>query len=156
MGDADEIVLNIEGSSFSVALDFVNNRLIGYFIEYNKDGEKFIIDGANIGIGVDRYYYIDENDKEQTKEIIDFEFPENKDLLAKFNETIMKRYEKKIEKREISENEAKEFLIELLDYINSLTKGGLLGLTEKVKGAVKSENVKVRFHKREVVMRVRD
>jgi len=107
-------------------------------------------------MGVDRYYYIDENDKEQTREIIDFEFPEDKDLLAKFNETTMKRYEKKIAKRQISESEAKELLIELLDYINSLTKGGLLGLTEKVKSAVKSENVKVGFHKREVVMSVKN
>ena len=157
MGDVDEIVLDIEGSSFSVALDFVNNRLIGYFIEYNKDGENFIIDGADIGMGVDRYYYIDENDKERTKETIDFEFPEDKDLLAKFNEKIMKKYEDKIAKRQISEDEAKELLIELLDYINyTLAKGGLLGLTEKVKSALKSENVKVGFHKREVVMNVKD
>ena len=156
MGDVDEIVLEIDGSSFSAALDFVNNRLIGYFIKYNKDGENFIINGADIGMGIDRYYYIDENDKEQTKEIIDFETPEDKDLLAKFNETVMKKYEEKIAKRQISESEAKEFLLELLDYINyTLTKGGLLGLTEKVKSVVKSENAKVEFHKREVVMKVK-
>jgi len=156
MGDVDEIVLEIDGSSFSAALDFVNNRLIGYFIEYNRDGENFIINGADIGMEIDRYYYIDENDKEQTKEMIDFETPEDKDLLAKFNETIMKRYEEKIAKRKITESEAKQLFLELLDYLNSLTKGGLLGLTEKVKSVVKSENVKVKFHKREVVMSVKD
>jgi len=156
MGEVDEIVLEINGSSYSAALDFINNRLAGYFIKYNKDGESFIIDGDNFAMSIDRYYYMDENDKEQTKEIIDFEAPEDKDLLVNFNETIVKRYKEKIAKRQISENEAKEFLLELLDYLNTLTKGGLLGLTEKVKGAVKSENVKVEFHKREVVMRVRD
>jgi len=156
MGDVDEIVLEIDGSSFSAALDFINNRLAGYFIKYNKDGESFTINGDNFAMGIDRYYYMDENDKEQTKELIDFETPEDKDLLAKFNETTMKRYEEKIAKRQISENEAKEFLLEVLDYLNTLTRGGLLGLTEKVKNAVKSENVKVGFHKRKVVMRVKN
>jgi len=156
MGDIDEIVLEIDSSSFSAALDFINNSLAGYFIKYNKDGENFTINGDNFGMGIDRYYYIDESDKEQTKEMSDFEAPEDKDLLAKFNETIMKRYEEKIAKRQISESDAKELFLELLDYLNSLTKGGLLGLTEKVKSAVKSENVKVKFHKREVVMSVKD
>jgi len=150
----NEVILEIDGSDFHAALDFIDNRLFGYSIEYNKDGENFIINGADIGMGIDRYYYMDENDKEQTKEIIDFETPEDKDLLAKFNETTMKKYEEKISKRQITESEAKQLLLEFLDYLNSLTKGGLLGLTEKVKSTLKSENIKVEFRRPEEVMEV--
>jgi len=148
----DEVILEIEGSSFYAALDFIDNHFVGYSIEYNKDGENFIINGANVGMGIDRYYYIDENDKEQTREMIDFETPKDKDLLAKFNETTMKRYEEKIAKRQISENEAKQLLLELLDYIDKVTKEGAISLTKKVRSLV--ESVKVEFRRPEEVLEI--
>ena len=142
------VIIEISGSSFSATLSFSDNHLIGYFIEYNGDGENFTINGANLGITINRYYYIDESDKEKTVERVDFETPEDKDLLAKFNETLMEKFKEKIAKRQISEVEARQFLLELLNYINDkITKGGITSLIEKVKSAVKNENVKVEFRK---------
>jgi len=146
------VIIKIGGSSFTATLSFSDNHLIGYFIEYDEDGESLTINGANLGVEINRYYYIDENDKEQTVEKVDFETPEDKDLLAKFNETIMEQFKEEILKGQFSEVEARQFLLELLNYINDkITKGGVLGLIEKVRNAVKSENIKVEFHQREEI-----
>mgnify|MGYP001772588832 CR=1 FL=1 len=149
----DKVILDIEGSSFSASLTFLNSRLIAFFINYYNKDENFTIDGSESTIGADRYYYIDENDKEQTKEIIDFETPEDKDLLAKFNEEIMRQYREKIAKRQITESEAKQLLLELLDYIDNITKGGIVGLTEKVRSVIRSENVKIEFSRPEIILK---
>jgi len=122
-----QLVLKIVGSSFSATLDFSNDKLITFSIDYNAESEKFSINGADIVISIGGYHYV----------------PEKKDLLKDFNETVMKKYKDKIAK--ISESEAKQLLLELLDYINSVTKGGAIALIEKVKNAVKSENVNVYF-----------
>ena len=121
------VVLKIYGSSFSANLNFSNDKLVSFYIDYRGESEKFTINGADIVISIGNYHYT----------------PEKKDALEKFNETIMERYKEKIAEWEINESEAKQLLIDLLDYINSVTKGK--ELIEKVKSAVKSENVKVRF-----------
>ena len=122
-----QVVLKIDGSSFSATLNFSNGKLISFSIDYNAEGEKFTINGADIVISIGNYHYV----------------PEKKDLLGKFNDIIMEQYKEKIAK--INENEAKQFLLELLNYIYKETNGGANELIEKAKNAVKSENVKVEF-----------
>ena len=124
-----QLVLKIDGYSFSATLNFANGKLITFSIDYKRDDDSFTIKGADIVISIDGYHYI----------------PEKKDLLKDFNEAIMKQHYEAIMKREISESEAKQLLLELLDYINSVTKGGAIALIEKVKSTVKGENVEVGF-----------
>ena len=152
--EIDEVFLKIESKSISASLDFIENELVGYSIYYEGDKEKIDIGGANVGMGVYHFYYIDKNDKEQTVQRSEFDTPKDKDLLAKFNRKMLKQYEEKIVKRQISENEARELLVKLLDYIDYLTKGGVSILIKKVKNAVKSENIRVGFHRPEEVMEI--
>ena len=153
-GKNDWVVLEIDSHSFSAILNLSDGQLISFSVDFDEDGDNFTINGAGVGIAIDRYYYMDEDDKEKTVEKIDFDIPEDKDLLEKFNKTIMKQYKEKIAKREIRESEAKQLLLELLDYINNVTKGGAIGLIEKVESAVKSENIKVEFRRPEEVLEV--
>jgi len=51
-----------------------------------------------MSVGIDRYYYMDEDDKEQITERIDFDTPKDKDLLTKFNEGTMRQYKEKNKK----------------------------------------------------------
>jgi len=151
-GKIDWVVLEINGHNFSAILNISDGQLISFSIEYNEDGENFTINGADIGITVDRYYYMDEDDKEKTVEKINFDIPEDKELLEKFNEAIMKQYKEKIAKREISESEAKQMLLELLDYIDKVTKEGVISFTEKVRSSAK--NIKVEFRRPEEVLEI--
>jgi len=151
-GKNDWVILEIDGHNFSAILNISDGQLISFSIEYSEDGDSFTIDGAVVGITIDRYYYMDEGDKEKTVEKIDFEIPEDKDLLEKFNDTIMKQYKGKIAKREINESEAKQLLLELLDYIDKVTKEGAIGLTKKVRGSI--ESVKVEFRRPEEVLEI--
>ena len=96
-------MFKIDGSSFSADLSFSNDKLVSFSIEYNGDEGKFTINGADIVISIGNYHYI----------------PEKKDLLEEFNETIIEKFKEKIAKREINEIEAKQLLLDLLDYINS-------------------------------------
>jgi len=146
------VVLEIDCHSFSALLNISDGQLISFSIDYNSHEDNFTINGADVGIAIDRYYYMDENDKEQTVEKIDFDIPEDKDLLEKFNETIMKQYKEKIAKREISESEAKQLLLDLLDYIDKVTKEGAISLTEKVRNSIK--NIKVEFRRPEEVLEI--
>lgn len=152
--EIDYVVLKIESKSISATLEFIENELVGYSIYYEGDKEKIDISGANVDMIIFHFYYIDKNDKEQTVQRCEFDTPEDKDLLAKFNRKILKQYEEKIAKRQISENEARELLVKLLDYIDKLTKGGVSILIKKVKNAVKSENIRVGFHRPEEVMEI--
>jgi len=146
------VILEIDAYNFSALLNLSDGKLISFSIEYNEDGDSFTIDGADVEITIDRYYYMDGNDKEKTVEKIDFEIPEDKDLLEKFNEKIMKQYKEKIAKREINESEAKHLLLGLLDYIDKVTKEGAISLTEKVRNSVK--NIKVEFRRPEEVLEI--
>jgi len=147
----DIIIVRIEGEHLYSALRFLDGNLDYYYIEYELNNERIEIIGADIGFGVDFYYYMDENDKEKTKESIDFETPENKDLLAKFNKTAMTEYRDKVLKRQIGENDTKQMLLVLLDYLDEITKGGIFGLTEKIRRIVKNESVRVNFEKPEII-----
>jgi len=151
-GKNDWVILEIDCHSFSAILNISDGQLISFSIEYSEDGDSFTVDGADVGITIDRYYYMDEDDKEKTEEKVDFEIPEDKDLLEKFNETIMKQYKEKIAKREINESEAKQLLLDLLDYIDKVTKEGAISLTEKVRNSVK--NIKVEFRRPEEVLEI--
>lgn len=123
----EQLALKIYGSSFSASLNFSNEKLISFSIEYNEK-EKFTISGADIVISIGNYHYV----------------AERKDLLSDFNKTVIEKYKEKIKGWEVNENEAKQLLLDLLDYISRVTKEGT-DLIEKVKSAVKSENVKVKF-----------
>mgnify|MGYP001772539835 CR=1 FL=1 len=148
----EEVVLRVNGNSFSLILDFIDGRLVSHSIEYNDGRDDFFIAGANVGMGMNRSYYIDEEDKEKVTEWIEFNTPVDKDLLAKFNETVVIKYNEKVMKRQISESDARQLLSEFLDYIgNVVTRGGVYGLTEKVKKALYSENIKVEYPKPEEI-----
>jgi len=149
--ESDIIIVRIEGDHFYSTLRFLNGNLDYYYIESELNNEKIEIIGADISFGIDFYYYMEENDKEKTKESIDFETPENKDLLAKFNETMMIRYRDKILKRQIDENDAKQMNLVLLDYLDKITKRGIFGLTEKIRMILKNESVRVDFEKPEII-----
>ena len=125
----EQLVLKIYGSSFSANLSFSNDKLTTFSIDYNVESGKFTISGADIVISIGNYHYM----------------PEKKEILSDFNETVMEKYKEKITVWKINESEAKQLLLDLLDYINGLTKGEANELIEKVKNAVKSENVEVKF-----------
>lgn len=124
-----QTVLKIYGSSFSANLSFSNDKLATFSIEYNIESGKLTISGADIVISIGNYHYM----------------PEKKDILRGFNETVMEKYKEKITRWEINESEAKQLLLDLLDYVNGITKGEAADLIENVKSAVKGENVEVRF-----------
>ena len=73
-------VLEIYGYSFSATLNFLDDKLINFYIEYKGIDESFTINGSDIAISIGRYNYI----------------PEKKDLLKDFNEKIITQYEDKI------------------------------------------------------------
>ena len=152
--EIDEVVLKIESNNISAILDFIDNKLVSYSIYYEGEREEIDINGANVGMEVYHFYYIDKNDKEQTVQKSEINTPKDKDLLAKFNINIQKQYEEKTEKRQISENETRELLLELLDYIDKLTKRGVSNLIKKVKNSIESENIRVEFHRPEEVMEI--
>ena len=150
--EIDEVVLRVHGNSFSVILDFRDGRLVMYFIEYTDERDDFVITGANVGMGIDRSYYIDEEDEDEVTERVMFDTPVNKDLLAKFNKTVMEKYREKVTKRQINESDARQLLSEVLNYVgNVLTRRGAIGLTEKVKEALNNENIKVEYPKPEEI-----
>jgi len=128
MGE-EQLVLRIDGNTFSANLDFSNEKLISFYIDYKGEGGNFTINGADIVVTIGNYHYI----------------PEKKDLLKDFNEATVEKFREKITKRDIDESEAKQLLLELLDYINNATKGVVADLIEKVKNTVKSESVRVKF-----------
>mgnify|MGYP001772666189 CR=1 FL=1 len=147
----DLVVLAIESGSLCISLNFYNGDLYFYSINYRTTEEYLNIIGTDTSISVEREYYIDKEDKEKTVERINFEIQEDKDLLKRFNDTIMIRHKEKIMKRQITGNEVKQLLLVLLDYIDELTKKGLPGLTEKVRNVVKSESIKFEYKRPEII-----
>ena len=158
--EKSEVVLDICGNSFSAILDFINGRLVMYFIEYEEEDDKFIITGNTIKMKIDRSYYIDKEDEENdfdVTESTELDTPVDNDLLEKFNETVIIKYKERVTKRQINESDARQLLSEFLDYIgNVITRGGAIGLAEKVKRALNNENIKVEFPKPEETWNIID
>lgn len=125
----NHFVLEIYGCSFSAMLNFLDDKLISFYIEYKGVDGNFTINGSDIVVSVGHYNYI----------------PEKKDLLKDFNETVITQYKEKIMKGEISEDEARQLLLDLLDYINRITKGKAADLIEKVRVTAEIENIRIEF-----------
>jgi len=158
--ETSKVFLDVCGNNFPAILYFINGRLIAYFIEYEEEDDKFIIDGNKIKMTINRTYYIDKEDEENDFDVIEsteLSTPVNNSLLETFNQTVMTKYKEKVTKRQISESETRQLLNEFLDYIgNVVTKGGAIGLTEKVKKLLNIENIKVQFPKPEEVGNIVD
>jgi len=153
MQNNKETITTFNGSNFSVSLYFLKNNLVRYYIKYDEEEENFVIDGNSSIIKIERQYCINKVRKCQMKEIIKFESSEEKDLLTEFNENVMSKYNNKIMKKQISEEESKELLFGLLDYLIFLSKREITNLVEKIKESIKNDEIKVVFHEYEVIMR---